>query len=301
MQLNDRSDNDLHFIIPSGKRLALLLLTFIFGYAIASILNVLLMNVTGVTTASLRIGTVIQDVVMLMLPAVATAMLSTRRPATFLRLERRPKGIFLFVAMAVMIVSAPLMSLIVKLNESVTLPESMASIEQALRTMENNAGASINLMLGAHNIPNLIVSILLVGILAGVCEELFFRGALQGLLSTSKRMSSGTAIWIAAAIFSLVHFQFFGFFPRMLLGAYFGFLLVWSGSIWVPMCVHAFNNVMYVLIQYGNGSGEITSAWYCSTGTIAISTVLTIFGITYLYTNRLTISSPNNTEATDEQ
>lgn len=301
MQLKDRSDNDLHFIIPSGKRLALLLLTFIFGYAIASILNVLLMNITGVTTASLRIGTVIQDIVMLMLPAVATAMLSTRRPAIFLRLERRPNARLLLVAIAVMIVSAPLMSLIVKLNEAITLPEAMASIERALRTMEDSAGASINLMLGAHNIPNLIVSLLLVGILAGICEELFFRGALQGLLSTSKRMSSTAAIWIAAAIFSLVHFQFFGFFPRMLLGAYFGFLLVWSGSIWVPMCVHAFNNVMYVVIQYCNGSGEITDAWYCSTATIAISTVLTIFGIMYLYINRLKSSSHNCTEAPDEQ
>lgn len=264
-------------------------------------MNVLLMNISGVTTASLRIGTVIQDIVMLMLPAVATAMLSTRRPATFLRLERRPNARLLIVAIAVMIVSAPLMSLIVKLNEAITLPESMASIEQALRTMENNAGARINLMLGTHNIPNLIVSLLLVGILAGICEELFFRGALQGLLSTSKRMSSTTAIWIAAAIFSLVHFQFFGFFPRMLLGAYFGFLLVWSGSIWVPICVHAFNNVMYVVIQYSNGSGEITDAWYCSTATIAISTVLTIFGITYLFTNRLNSSSSNCNEATDEQ
>ena len=58
------------------------------------------------------------------------------------------------------------------------------------------------------------------------------------------------AIWVTAIIFSAIHLQFFGFFPRMLLGAFFGYLLVWSKSIWLPIYAHFLNNSMAVVAAY---------------------------------------------------
>jgi membrane protease YdiL (CAAX protease family) len=58
-----------------------------------------------------------------------------------------------------------------------------------------------------------------------------------------------TIIWICAAIFSAIHMQFLGFVPRLLLGAYFGYLLIWSGNIWLPIIAHFCNNAIAVLLM----------------------------------------------------
>ena len=57
-------------------------------------------------------------------------------------------------------------------------------------------------------------------------------------------------IRITAFLFSFIHFQFYGFFPRFLLGLYFGYLLVWSGSIWVPVTAHFINNGLAVFYYH---------------------------------------------------
>ena len=56
-----------------------------------------------------------------------------------------------------------------------------------------------------------------------------------------------TIIWIAAILFSAFHLQFYGFLPRMILGAYFGYLLYWSKSIWIPVFAHFVNNAFAVI------------------------------------------------------
>jgi hypothetical protein len=58
------------------------------------------------------------------------------------------------------------------------------------------------------------------------------------------------AIWISAFFFSAIHVQFFGFVPRMLLGALFGYLYYWSGNLWVPMFAHFVNNGFAVCMIY---------------------------------------------------
>jgi len=58
------------------------------------------------------------------------------------------------------------------------------------------------------------------------------------------------AIWLTAFLFSFFHMQFLGFFPRMLLGAVFGYAAHWSGSLLLPMVGHLINNGVAVLIAY---------------------------------------------------
>ena len=36
----------------------------------------------------------------------------------------------------------------------------------------------------------------------------------------------------------------------MLLGAYFGYLLIWTGSLWAPVAAHMLNNMMFVLTAW---------------------------------------------------
>ncbi|MCM1521148.1 MAG: CPBP family intramembrane metalloprotease [Muribaculaceae bacterium] len=200
----------------------------------------------GANVRLMRIATVVQDVIGFILPSFATAVVISQLPASFLGVDKCFSLPQLVMAVGVMIASTPFMNLIIDWNSSITLPGWASGIEQAMRQAEDRAASSVGLMLSGDSTGATLVTLLIVGVLAGFSEELFFRGTLQRLLS-SGRMSIHTSIWLGAVIFSIFHFQFYGFFPRVLLGAFFGYLLYWSGSIWLPVIIHAFNNSIYVL------------------------------------------------------
>lgn len=234
----------------------------------------------------MRITTVLQDILVFIVPALLAAMLATRLPATLLRLDVKPKLKPTLMAIAVLIMSLPALNFIVYLNENIQLPE---GIESAFKSMEDSAGNAIGTVIGGDSIPDLIVSVLIIGLLTGLAEELFFRGAFQGLLFTTK-IKRHLAVWIAAAVFSLLHFQFYGFVPRMLLGAYFGYLLWWTGSIWVPVILHALNNTIALIGSWlALRSGEVESVeaalnndMTSNATTIALSAIVTVLGIIIL-------------------
>lgn len=281
--------SQIKFLVPPGRRILMLLLTYIVGFVVTGFAASLLFKIGsgGKELAMLRISAVVQDIFMFILPPVITALIITRQPVKLLALGKGPTLTMLLMAVAVMIVSSPFMSWIIELNQSIHLPESLAKVEAIMRTMEDNAAAAVESMLGPSTPGNLIVNVLLIGIMAGFSEELFFRAGLQRLLSTS-RMSPWAAVWISAIVFSALHMQFFGFVPRMLLGAFFGYLLVWSGSVWLPIALHAFNNSMYVILMQVTGSGEPSlggaeSSWYA----ILLSAILTAAGLWLIYQNRI--------------
>ena len=125
----------------------------------------------------------------------------------------------------------------------------MAALEQTLRDSEDAMEQITNQLLTLNSVGDLVAGILVVGVMAGVSEEFFFRGALFGIMRRG-RANIHIVIWTVAIVFSAIHFQFFGFVPRMLLGAWFGYLLVWTRSLWVPVIAHALNNGIVVVFQW---------------------------------------------------
>lgn len=272
---------NLKFTVAPPRRMILLALMFVAGFCIAGILAGILSNLGGAdrALAFTRIGAVMQDIFMLVVPAVVTALLVTRRPATLLGVDRAPGLWPVALTICTMIVASPLMDVIIKWNAHITLPESLAAVEQSLRSAEQRASEAVEMILGPHTDGNLVMSLLIVGVLAGFSEELFFRGAMQRLLHSAPMPGWG-AVWLTATIFSLIHFQAFGFVPRLLLGAYFGYLMLWSGSVWLPVIAHTVNNSLYVILRYATGSGELNIAdsstpWLA----VASSAVLTAVGL----------------------
>jgi uncharacterized protein len=101
-----------------------------------------------------------------------------------------------------------------------------------------------------------LMGILVIGVLAGIGEEFLFRGVLQPKLHLFTG-NAHVAIWLSAFIFSAIHFQFYGFFPRMMLGAVFGYLYLYSGSLVYPIIGHILNNTFTVVLVYLNKLGKI--------------------------------------------
>ena len=108
----------------------------------------------------------------------------------------------------------------------------------------------------------LLVGLFVIAVLPAVGEELVFRGIIQRRLYTLAG-NPHIAIWVAALIFSAIHLQFFGFFPRLLLGALFGYIYYWSGNLWYAVFAHFVNNgftlVMLYLYQQGSVDTNIDS------------------------------------------
>lgn len=222
-------------------------------FIVGSLLSMLILS-KGATAGALRIATVIQDVVVFIIPAVATALIVTRYPARFLEIDRAPGVRMTLLAIAAMLAMVPAMNAVIAWNESLSLPASLASLEQQMKAAEENAAQLTATLMSGSGIGSLVISLLIVGVLAGFSEELFFRGTLQRLL-TNGSGAPHAAIWVTALIFSAIHFQFYGFVPRLLLGAFFGYTLYWSGSVWVPVVLHVINNSIVVFTTWATAAG----------------------------------------------
>ncbi|MBD5376142.1 MAG: CPBP family intramembrane metalloprotease [Bacteroides sp.] len=232
----------MKFTVSTGRRLMLFLCVTLLCFIIGSV-AVGIVTYGGLSAPRLRIATVIQDVVMFIIPPVATAVMITRRPAEFLLALKGLRPVPTLLTIAIVLASIPAMNAIISWNQNLTLPSSMGALEEWMRTSEAAAKNFTDTLLGGSGAGSLIMALLIVGLLAGLSEELFFRGGLQRLLSTSG-MNIHCAVWVTAFIFSAVHMQFFGFVPRLLLGAFFGYLAAWSGCIWLPVTAHALNNAL---------------------------------------------------------
>jgi uncharacterized protein len=140
-------------------------------------------------------------------------------------------------------------ALIIEWNQGIVFPESLKSVEKWMKSSEESAGEMTKFLTDFKTPSQLIVAMVVVAVLAGVSEELLFRGVLQNI--TLRAFGNPhVAIWFAAFVFSFIHLQFYGFFPRMLLGALFGYLYYWTKNIWVPMFAHFVNNGFTLLMAY---------------------------------------------------
>lgn len=294
---SQRGDRWLPVVNRPGRAIAVLFGTFFIMLILLSIVSALIFgtNGEGMTPKGMRIISIVQDLFVFILPAILAAFVATRLPASLLAVDVKPRLMTVFLAVVVMVTSLPAMEWFIDLNNSIHFPESLSWLEDTLRGMEDSASAGIEAISGGTTVGDLIVSILIIGVLTGIAEEMFFRGALQNLFMSMSRVNKHFAIWIAAFIFSFMHFQFFGFFPRLLLGAYFGYLIWWSGSLWVPVIAHAFNNTMVVVMSWiaaqGGTTQSLEEASSLSVGnnpaTIILSIVVTVLGIIILRRNAL--------------
>lgn len=267
------------FTVSYKKRILFLLLAFVLGFALTSIFYGVVAMAFGIqSTKATRIVAVVQDLLVFVMPAIATALLVCRQPAQLLCVAAKPMAMPLVLAACTLVCSLPAMEAIIWLNQQLPLPE---GIELMLKDMEESAQQMVTTLQGPHTIGNLIMSVLIVGILTGFSEELLFRGALQRLMTTGG-MNVHAAIWVSAILFSLLHLQVYGFVPRVLLGAFFGYALYWTGSIWVPILLHILNNVMYLVTQWMLGDSSAVPSDFGSLSTfilIVASVILTIFGL----------------------
>ena len=182
--------------------------------------------------------------------------------------------VVLFVVIAFM----PFDGLIIEWNQNLHLPQTLAPLEAWMREKEKGIEGITKYLTTFHTIGQLLVAILVIAVIPAVGEEVLFRGILQRNISYWTG-SVHAGVWLAAALFSAIHVQFLGFFPRMLLGALFGYLYVWSGNLWMPMLAHFVNNGFTVLMVFLYQRG-ITEMDIESTESVPLAAALVSGGMT---------------------
>jgi membrane protease YdiL (CAAX protease family) len=155
----------------------------------------------------------------------------------------------LLLSIAFMFVALPGINLLASLNALIPMPQWANDLEQ--KALEITKALLTTKYLCVY-----LANIFVIAVLPALGEELFFRGVLQPFATKLVR-NSFWGIFITAFIFSAIHFQFQGFIPRLALGVMFGYLYLWSGSLWVPIAAHFVNNASATTIFYLIGQSKL--------------------------------------------
>ncbi|TXE12554.1 CPBP family intramembrane glutamic endopeptidase [Algoriphagus aquimarinus] len=146
--------------------------------------------------------------------------------------------------------------LLVYFNSQLILPDFLSGMESWMLEMEEQLLELTKFLTDFQSIPELLVGILVIGVFAGIGEEMFFRGLIQPKMHLYTG-NGHAGVWVTAFIFSAIHLQFYGFLPRLFLGGMFGYLYYYSGSLTYPILAHMLNNTVTVLMVYASNQGMI--------------------------------------------
>ena len=248
------ADRDL--VIAGAKGLFILFGCFFVCLVFSALAGAGIGYLTEGSRTGLLLSSCVQGIFAFCLPAWITGKILTGRPASFLCLDNCPSWRPVVGLVIVFAIGLPAINQLIVWNESLHFPEALEKLERTFRQWEESNGSVSEKLLSTSSIGGLVSGILVIGILTGICEEVFFRGGLQKLLNMCG-LGRVSSIWTAAFIFSAIHFQFFGFVPRLLLGAFFGFLLIRTASLWTSIIAHSLNNSIVVVSYWLTAKGIV--------------------------------------------
>lgn len=156
----------------------------------------------------------------------------------------------LLLAILATVASGPLLMASYELN-GLLIPEG-GLLERLFKPLEEMIEAMTAFLASGEGVKRIVILLSVAG-LPAIFEELSFRGVLQPLLIRA----TGSAFWgiaLTAIVFSAIHFQFYGFLPRVLLGALFGWLAHRTGSLIPGMAAHFANNALAAVTLWVTGS-----------------------------------------------
>lgn len=252
-----------------GNRLLIFALLLVFGLAFSSVLGAFVVTLGRHSlsdVASLQILQALSQIIGFMMPPVLYVMLVKERPLNYLGFNKLP--LWSLLGIVAMFIILPFNTLIAEWNEGIRLPEWMSIIEAKMQSMQEAAANATNLMMTEGS---LVFNLLIIGVLAAVSEELLFRSVIQkSLVKVCKNPHVG--IILTAVFFSAFHLEFYGFFPRLILGLMLGYMFYISGSIWSSILMHLANNVTIVLLYFMNNHGilNVDVERFGSTGNVFI-------------------------------
>jgi membrane protease YdiL (CAAX protease family) len=157
---------------------------------------------------------------------------------------RRTLGLSLVLGAALWLASAGLMEV-----QSLVVPPPPAYLD---------AFRAIHQALAPRDPLDALVSVLVIAVLPGVCEELVIRGVfLPSLAAWSLLRASWPAIAVSALLFAAIHLDAYRFLFTLALGLVFGHLRLATASLWPSVVAHAsLNALTFVVAPFVDDPGQ---------------------------------------------
>ncbi len=231
-------------------------------------------------------------------PAFLIAYFISGNSIGYLKLNRYLNTLSALNVILVMLIALPIINLLAQWNAEMNLPDFLDGLEVRMKEMEERAGKLTETFLDSDTLIQFTINLIMIAIIPAIGEELLFRGVIQRIFCEWTR-NNHIGIIIAAIIFSAFHLQFYGFLPRLAMGIFFGYLFLWSRTIWLPVLAHFVNNGLAVTIYYIFGEESVTRD-VDSLGTgrggfllIAVTAVFVGLLTWYIYRTEQGISKPS--------
>lgn len=259
---------------PAWKKIILFIFLLLFCASTFSVLATLIVKIAHLpiqSTSALKILQLFGSAGIFIATPLLTIYLTEKSPSDLLKWKMVDPRI-LGLGLLAMFLFSPFINTISYLNEGMQLPDFMRGIEGWMRDQENKAADLTLQFLETHTIGGLLSNLFIIALIPAIGEELMFRGYIQQQLQ--KFTNEHVAIWVAAFLFSAIHLQFFGFFPRLLLGALLGYLFFYSKSMIVNIVCHLMNNAVVIIYAFVYGAKEALKSESASMGVFGTKTMV---------------------------
>jgi len=274
----------------------LFLITIFVGFMIFfSIFTIILSTIFwGLTTTRLtenlnflRLSSIITQVGVFGFSALFFAKLITKNAFDYLKFNKTASIKTISLSILAMVMVAPLSSLLFELCLDINFLDYFKNLETYLRANDELNNQIMQKFLNFTTISDLILNLLILALLPAICEELFFRGALQNIFGQLIK-NKHIVVFLTAIIFSAIHFEFFSFLSRIALGLILGYSVLYTGSLLPSIIIHFLNNTVSVVWAYLYNTNKISTNWN-ETGDlknqiwiVIITTLISIFSIILL-------------------
>jgi len=231
---------------------------------------------------ALRIVMLCTHIGMFILTAWIAARLFTATQVTQeLALQQKPPVRWVVVLPVLMALLFPVINFTYDLNMQWQAPQSVMELEEESQKITDE-------FLSSDGLTGLFMNLLVLALIPALGEELLFRGLIQRY-AIGWLKSPHAGIWFTAALFSFIHFQFLGFLPRFLLGAYFGYMVYWTKSLWPAIGLHFLNNALAILLGWAEIKGWIdadSDVFGVNAPLVVVASVMLFAGVNLLLLRR---------------
>jgi membrane protease YdiL (CAAX protease family) len=195
---------------------------------------------------AMRVMQLVATLFVFFIPAVITAMVLNKKPYRFLGFNFWFSRKQVIMTMLIMLAALPLVGALGELNKMIPLTKSLT---EKFQQLEDTYADQVKILANIKTPADFLLSLLVMAVAPAIFEETMFRGGLQNLLQKLMK-NPWLAIGITSILFSAIHISFYGFLPRVALGVVLGLLFYYSGSIWLCILGHFFNNALVVTQIY---------------------------------------------------
>jgi len=256
MITTDRNSKNFSYLTQLGILIGLVGVGFIVG-SIVSIIAWLMMTGRPILSMAddmfkpqyynaVMVIQVVSTLFLFFLPVYFFALICYRKPAKFIGFNTNINYKQIFILLGILILTFPLSVALAELNKIIPISTTWAT---KFKVMENSRAAQEAALININSFPRYIISLIVIGLLPGLFEEVGFRAGIQNIFT---RWFKGPwlAIFITSIVFSLVHISYYGFLVRFALGVILGLVFYYSDNIWLSSLFHFLYNGLQVTALY---------------------------------------------------